>query len=223
MLLGPNGITFWPILDKTMAHTSVSSESLPDSVGVNPLAAELLAKGLEAYAQADLTKALEVFKEAEYQAEIGQLGQIKAQILVAQGKVYRDLGEPNRALEGLDQALVLSQDHADTVIEGIALNQRAGVNHNLGEYALALRDLTRSLELVEDVRLTRGEGGVEVIGRLRAGPTTTSIFPLRLGRQTVHPFVLLFFFHRRELVTELLRLFPRHVLHRKPVGVVLRV
>ncbi len=147
MLLDPNEVNFWPILDKFMAQPSLSSQISSSNLASEPLAEALLGQGLEAYEQADLAKALEILKEAEVQAQTHHLDQIKAQSLVAQGKVYRDLGEPNQALECLDQALVIAQDSADTMLEGTALNQRAGVNHNLGEYALALRDLTRSLEL----------------------------------------------------------------------------
>lgn len=112
-------------------------------------AATLLARGLEFYAQAKLEGALGSLAQASQQAKVEKQWQVQAQALVALGRVYRDLGEPNKALVSLDGALELSQDHADSVIESDALNLRAGVNHLLGEYALALKDLSLSLELAK--------------------------------------------------------------------------
>jgi signal transduction histidine kinase len=114
-----------------------------------PVAETLLASGLEAYTRADLEGAEQFLSRAVEHARLEQAWSVQAKALVAQGKVYRDLGEPARAFVCLDQALELSQQYQDVTIEGDALNQRAGVNHALGEYALALKDLTRTLELAK--------------------------------------------------------------------------
>jgi signal transduction histidine kinase len=119
-----------------------------------PAAESLLADGLEAYTRADLESAEHSLSRAVEQARLEQVWSVRAKALVAQGKVYRDLGEPARAFVCLDEALELSQQHRDATLEGDALNQRAGVNHILGEYALALKDLTRALELA---KLSRDE------------------------------------------------------------------
>jgi signal transduction histidine kinase len=127
----------------TSQAASTSAPEQPES------AKRLLASGLEAYAQARLEQALATLEQARQQALLENHWNLQAQALVALGRVYRDLGEPNKALVSLDAALELAQDHHDTVIEGDALNLRAGVNHLLGEYALALKDLSRALELAK--------------------------------------------------------------------------
>jgi signal transduction histidine kinase len=109
-------------------------------------AADLLSRGLDLYST-DLVKALELLNVAQAKAEIEHNSMVKAQALVAQGKAYRDLGEPQKALECLSHALELADYEDEKVIRADALNQRAGVNHNLGEYALALRDVSASLEI----------------------------------------------------------------------------
>jgi signal transduction histidine kinase len=115
----------------------------------NELAESLLASGLESYSHANLEEALQTLEQAQQQALLEKNWNMQAQALVALGRVYRDLGEPNKALVSLDGALELAQDNHDAVIEGDALNLRAGVNHLLGEYALALKDLSRALELAK--------------------------------------------------------------------------
>jgi signal transduction histidine kinase len=130
-----------------MSRLSLASNPLPNDTITDSLPADLLKAGNEFYEHADLAKALELLKTAIAQAELKQDWHVQAEALVAEGKVYRDLGEPSQALACLDEALEIARDNAATVIEGTALNQRAGVNHNLGEYALALKDLTLSLEL----------------------------------------------------------------------------
>jgi signal transduction histidine kinase len=124
-----------------LLHTSVAEQS--------ESAEKLLAGGLESYAQAKLEQALDLLERARVQASAEKAWQVQAQALVALGRVYRDLGEPNKALVSLDSALELAQDHHDSVIESDALNLRAGVNHLLGEYALALKDLGLSLGLAK--------------------------------------------------------------------------
>ncbi len=139
----------YKVSQTSMPHASLASQSLSNDPTSESLPASLLAEGFDAYENADLERALGLLKTATEQAELSQDWRVQAEALVAQGKVYRDLGEPNQALACLDEALEIAHDNADTVIEGTALNQRAGVNHNLGEYALALKDLSRSLELAK--------------------------------------------------------------------------
>ncbi len=131
-----------------MPHSS-SFENIANSPSSERVAT-LLESGLEAYSQSKLEQALELLQGAAQAATLEGQWNLQAQALVAQGKVYRDLGEAKEALDCLDKALELACDHADTATEGSALNQRAGVNHSLGEYALALKDLTRSLELASE-------------------------------------------------------------------------
>jgi signal transduction histidine kinase len=113
-------------------------------------AANLLAAGLEAYGQALLEEALELLERAEQQSKLEGSQPELAQTLIALGKVHRDLGEPTRALERLDQALELARSLSDRLLEADALNQRAGVQHSVGEYALALRDLELALTVARE-------------------------------------------------------------------------
>lgn len=130
-------------------NPSTNQHEFSSAASSNPVAESLLADGLESYARADLESAEQFFSRAVEQAQLEQGWNLQAKALVAQGKVYRDLGEPARAFVCLDRALELSQQHQDATTEGDALNQRAGVNHALGEYALGLKDLTRALELAK--------------------------------------------------------------------------
>jgi signal transduction histidine kinase len=118
-----------------------------ETISATPSALELLAAGLEAYGHAALEAALDGLNRAERQAQLEANWSVQAQALIALGKTHRDLGEPNLALECLDGALELARFHADPVIEGDALNQRAGVNHLSGEYAQALKDLGLALQI----------------------------------------------------------------------------
>ncbi|PNY79505.1 tetratricopeptide repeat-containing sensor histidine kinase [Deinococcus koreensis] len=72
---------------------------------------------------------------------------LPAQTCIAQGKVYRDLGEPMRALERFDHALELSLACENEALQGDALNHRAGVLHLCGEYARALKDTAEAMHL----------------------------------------------------------------------------
>jgi signal transduction histidine kinase len=128
-----------------MSLTTLSKH--PHSESINQTqASALLKQGLELYAS-DVSQALELLQQAEHQAEAEQHPSVKAQVLVAQGRAYRDLGEPQRALECLGKALEISDYADENMVRADALNQRAGVNHNLGEYALALGDVSSSLEI----------------------------------------------------------------------------
>ena len=129
---------------------AASSHETPLS---EPSAATLLVKGLEASGAA----ALELLSRAQQRAQIEQAWQLEVQAFIARGKVERDLGKLELALEQFSHALDLALHYGDLGFEGDALNQRAGINHLLGEYALALKDLSRALELAkraDDVRRT---------------------------------------------------------------------
>ncbi len=130
-------------MSRLSGTSGISINNAPSSL------TDVLKAGLAAYEQGNLSEALELLKQAAASAEVSQAWQVRSEALTAQGKVYRDLGEPSQALACLDKALDLARDTHDTVSEGLALNQRAGVHHNSGDYALALRDLTRSLELAK--------------------------------------------------------------------------
>ena len=110
-------------------------------------ATRFLNAGLEAYSRSLFEPALVHLIRATDQAQTEGAWQIQAQALIAQSKVYRDQGNPETALERLDQALEIARSHDDPLIEGDALNQRAGVNHLGGEYARALKDLTQALKV----------------------------------------------------------------------------
>jgi signal transduction histidine kinase len=124
------------------SNTIMPIESIPSN---ESLASQLLAAGLEAYGHSAFEQAHEILVRTTEQAKSENSWQIQAQALIALGKVYRDQGSPETALESLDLALELALVHNDALIEGDALNQRAGVNHLNGEYARALKDLTQAL------------------------------------------------------------------------------
>ncbi len=121
------------------------TQTIPDRKSKLEVSASLLAAGLEAYGHSDFQEALQILMQTAQQAQFENAWNIQAQALIAQGKVYRDQGNPETALERLDLALELARVHGDALIEADALNQRAGVNHLSGEYARALKDLTQAL------------------------------------------------------------------------------
>ncbi len=121
------------------------TQTIPDQKSKLEASASLLAAGLEAYGHSDFQEALQILMQTAQQAQFENAWNIQAQALIAQGKVYRDQGNPETALERLDLALELARVHGDALIEADALNQRAGVNHLNGEYARALKDLTQAL------------------------------------------------------------------------------
>jgi signal transduction histidine kinase len=127
--------------------TASATQPERETISTTHTASALLAAGLEAYGHSRLEPALELLIRAEAQAQGESAWQVQAQSLIALGKTHRDLGEPNQALDCLDRALELARVHADPMIEGDALNQRAGVNHLSGEYAQALKDLGLALQM----------------------------------------------------------------------------
>jgi signal transduction histidine kinase/Tfp pilus assembly protein PilF len=141
-------------LSRALVARPQSARALQGTVPVPATALsvqELLESGLDAYRQSAFERALELLLQAEQAAvaEASPSGATTelAQILIAQGKVHRDLGEPTLALERMDRALELAQQSDDPVTEGDALNQRAGIHHSVGEYALALADLEQALQI----------------------------------------------------------------------------
>jgi signal transduction histidine kinase len=127
-----------PVINDTPAATQAMLESS---------SARFLELGLEAYSRSKFESALEFLIQAAHQAQADGRWQVRAQALISQGKVYRDQGEADQALESFDHALELARLHNDLLIETDALNQRAGVNHLRGEYARAIKDLTRVLSV----------------------------------------------------------------------------
>ncbi len=124
------------------SNMTMPTESIPSN---ESSASQLLTAGLEAYGHSAFEQAHKILIQTIKQAKSENSWQIQAQALIALGKVYRDQGNPEIALESLDLALELALVHNDALIEGDALNQRAGVNHLNGEYARALKDLTQAL------------------------------------------------------------------------------
>jgi signal transduction histidine kinase len=129
------------------SDTTMRTETIPAQESRLETSVHLLGAGLEAYGRSDFELALKILMRTVQQAQFENSWNIQAQALIAQGKVYRDQGNPETALEQLDLALELARVHGDALIEADALNQRAGVNHLSGEYALALKDLTRVLKV----------------------------------------------------------------------------
>src|SRR5436305_1591782 len=70
-----------------------------------------------------------------------------------------------------------------------------------------------------EVGLAGREAVPEVEGLGRTGTSSTSVFPLRLRRQAVHPFKSLLFLQGRQRLAELLGILPGNVLHGKIVGI----
>jgi signal transduction histidine kinase/Tfp pilus assembly protein PilF len=127
------------------SDTTMPTETIPTQKSRLETSVHLLTAGLEAYGHSDFELALEILIQTAQQAQFEDSWNIQAQALIAQGKVYRDQGNPETALEQLDCALELARVHGDALIEADALNQRAGINHLNGEYARALKDLTQAL------------------------------------------------------------------------------
>ena len=98
-----------------MTHLSavtVSPASGPTS------SATLLSWGQEAAEQAAFERALELLTRAEAQARQEGAGAVQARACTALGKVYRNLGEPGRALNCLDLALELASQGGDAALQG---------------------------------------------------------------------------------------------------------
>jgi signal transduction histidine kinase len=127
--------------------TTMRTQTIPDRKSKLETSASLLEAGLEAYGHSDFEQALQLLMQTAQQAQFENAWNIQAQALIAQGKIFRDQGNPETALERLDQALELARFHDDALIEADALNQRAGVNHLNGEYARALKDLMQVLKV----------------------------------------------------------------------------
>lgn len=148
------------------------------TTGPEPAAA-LLARGQDAAGRAEFDTALGLLHQAEAQGRAEGSPALQAQACIAQGKIYRDLGEPQRALDRLGQALTLALSCEDEALQGDALNQRAGVYHLGGEYARALKDTAEALHFAR--RLGDGQRAVHCLINIGILATKLGDFPRALN------------------------------------------
>jgi diguanylate cyclase (GGDEF)-like protein len=100
-----------------------------------------------AKAQGDNESALRLHQQALTQAAQAHASRLEGQLLTSLSDVYARLGQPARALQAAERALVIVRRHNDLRTERVLINNAGIAKIGLGRVAEGRRDLTRLLEL----------------------------------------------------------------------------